>query len=417
MCRPESARKICQQNTGCIVTDHWSVRTKALGEDAERSVRFNINSIINDRLEELDITQRSAPSEAHYTEIVLEELCHPLKGGRTIGKIREHLASIYRVFLRDKTLQLVFNGEPLVYESPVVLHASCYRNSSDPSLTWRKNIDMDFGAGQRVTGFAALRETASTSHAGFALFRRNRLIEGSADDTYRPAKIFGNSNSYRYQRLFGELHLQGFEVSHTKDGFRWEEYEEEFLDLLKEDLEREPLNLLDQAEGFRAKLHRKTVEERARKATDVVATVIERDLPVVLELDEEHPAEPALIPFSLPAPELTLTERIINVKTNNNNQWRLTVRTVLDPAIGEWLKVGERKQVIEGGITLNQVDVQVSLVHPFVIRFLGPANENVELFIRMGASFALAFRLGDAAGRQGYLHYLNELLRDPFSNP
>lgn len=119
----------------------------------------------------------------------------------------------------------------------------------------------------------------------------------------------------------------------------------------------------------------------------------------------------------MPAPELTLTERIINVKTNNNNQWRLTVRTVLDPAIGEWLKVGERKQVIEGGITLNQVDVQVSLVHPFVIRFLGPANENVELFIRMGASFALAFRLGDAAGRQGYLHYLNELLRDPFSNP
>lgn len=405
------------KSAACWFANHWSVRTKALGEDVERSVRFNINSIINDRLEELDITQRSVPLASHYTEIVLEELCHPPKGGRTIGKIREHLASIYRVFLRDKTLQLVFNGEPLVYEDHAVLQAPWYKNPSDPSQTWKKNIDMDFGAGQRVTGFAALRETASTSHAGFALFRRNRLIEGSADDAYRPAKVFGNSNSYRYQRLFGELHLQGFEVSHTKDGFRWEEYEEEFLDLLKEELEREPLDLIDQAEGFRAKLHRKTVEERARKATDVVATVIERDLPDVLELDEDHPAEPALIPFSLPAPELTLTERIINVKTINNNQWRLTVRTVLDPAIGEWLKVGERKQVIEGGITLNQVDVQVSLVHPFVIRFLGPANENVELFIRMAAAFALAFRLGDAAGRHGYLHYLNELLRDPFSNP
>lgn len=404
------------KSAACWFANHWSVRTKAIGEDVERSVRFNINSIINDRLEELDITQRAVPSESHYTEIVLEELCHPLKGGRTIGKIREHLASIYRVFLRDKTLQLVFNGEPLVYESPAVLHASSYRNPSGPSLTWQKNIDMDFGAEQRVTGFAALRETASTSHAGFSLFRRDRLIEGSADDTYRPAKVFGNSNSYRYQRLFGELHLQGFEVSHTKDGFRWEEYEEEFLDLLKEELEREPLNLIDQAEGFRAKLHRKTVEERARKATDTVATVIERDLPVVLEFDEEQPAEPAPIPPALLAPSVMLTERIINVKTHNS-QWRLTVRTTLDPSIGDWLKLGESKRVTEGGATLNQVDVHVSLAHPFVVRFIGAGNENIELFIRMAAAFALAFRLGDAAGRCGYLHYLNDLLREPFSNP
>lgn len=404
------------KSAACWFANHWSVRTKALGEDVERSVRFNINSIVNDRIEELEISQRTVPREAHYTEIVLEELCHPPKGGRTIGKIREHLASIYRVFLRDKTLQLVFNGEPLVYEDPAVLQAPCYRNPSDPSQTWKKNIDMDFGAGQRVTGFAALRETASTSHAGFALFRRNRLIEGSADDTYRPAKVFGNSNSYRYQRLFGELHLQGFEVSHTKDGFRWEEYEEEFLDLLKEELEREPLDLIDQAEGFRAKLHRKSVEERARKATDVVATVIERDLPDVLALDEAHPAAPAPIPLSLLAPDVTLTERIINVKTHNSH-WRLTVRTSLDPAIGDWLKLGESKQVTEGGISLNQIDVHVSLAHPFVIRFIGAGNENVELFIRMAAAFALAFRLGDAAGRRGYLHYLNELLREPFSNP
>jgi hypothetical protein len=398
------------KSAACWFANHWSVRTKALGENVERSVHFNINSIINDRLEELDIAQRLVPRDAHYTEIVLVELCHPPKG-RTIGKIREHLASIYRVFLRDKTLQLAFNGELLVYEDPAVLQAPYYRNLSDPSQIWKKNIDMDFGVGQRVTGFAALRETASTSHGGFALFRRNRLIEGSADDTYRPAKIFGTSNSFRSQRLFGELHLQGFEVSHTKDGFRWEEYEEEFLDLLKEELEREPLDLIDQAEGFRAKLHRKTVEERARKATDVVATVMERDLPVVLELDEKHPAEPAPIPLTL-----VLTERIISVKTRNS-QWQLTVRTALDPAIGDWLKLGESKQVTEGGITLNQVDIHVSLTHPFVVRFIGASNENVELFIRMAAAVALAFRLGDAAGRRGYLHYLNELLREPFSNP
>ncbi|MFZ6644054.1 hypothetical protein ACO0LL_30380, partial [Undibacterium sp. TC4M20W] len=38
-------------------------------------------------------------------------------------------------------------------------------------------------------------------------------------------------------RIFGELHIEGFDVSHTKDGFRWEEYEDEFLDLLKDAIE------------------------------------------------------------------------------------------------------------------------------------------------------------------------------------
>jgi len=37
----------------------------------------------------------------------------------------------------------------------------------------------------------------------------------------RPEFIFGTGNSYRRQRLIGEIHLEGFEVSHTKDGFQW----------------------------------------------------------------------------------------------------------------------------------------------------------------------------------------------------
>src|SRR5207237_4652856 len=120
-------------------------------------------------------------------------------------------------------------------------------------VEWKKDIDFDFGLGLRAHGFAALRETASTSEAGFALFRRERLIIGSADEGYRPETIFGKSNSYRYQRLFGELHLEGFEVSHTKDGFRWDENEQPFLDLLREHLDTDDLPLLRHAEAHRAR--------------------------------------------------------------------------------------------------------------------------------------------------------------------
>ena len=242
------------------------------------------------------------------------------------------------------------------------------------------------------------------------------MIEGSADETYRPTKIFGSSNSFRYQRLCGELHLEGFEVSHTKDGFRWEEYEEEFLDLLKEELEKEPANLLDQAEGFRAKLHRKSIEQQTRLASEVVALVIERDLPAVITEDETHHVDPAPIPLKLPPLAATLTERVIRVKTSDSS-WRLTVRTTIDPAIGEWLKIGEHRRGDGEDQSINLIEMQISLAHPFVERFAGASNENVELFIRMAAAYALSLRLGEAAGRRGYLHYFNELLRDPFSNP
>lgn len=202
-----------------------------IGESEEKTVHFDISQIVEDNLEELTVESRSSQPNTHFTEIILSNLHRPPQG-RTIGKIREHLASIYRVFIRDGLLELRFGDEGLSYSQPRILCAPFHEKTSETPRLWRKEIDFDFGIGLRARGFAALRERASTSHAGFALFRRNRLIQGSADEGYRPKLIFGNPNSYTYQRLFGELHLEGFNVSHTKDGFQWDENEEPFLELL-----------------------------------------------------------------------------------------------------------------------------------------------------------------------------------------
>ena len=100
---------------------------------------------------------------------------------------------------------LSFDSQVLRYEDPAILTAPYFEDPEGEPVLWRKPIDFDFGESQRIHGFAALRRTGSTAEAGFALFRRDRLIEGSADDAYRPSFIFGASNSYTYQRLFGEL--------------------------------------------------------------------------------------------------------------------------------------------------------------------------------------------------------------------
>src|SRR5207247_2449807 len=224
------------------------------------------------------------------------------------------LASIYRVFIRKGIVELTFDGDVLSYPEPKVLAAPFYRNSEGDPVVWRKELDFDFGLGLRAYGFAALRETGSTSRAGFALFRRDRLIQRSADEGYRPEAVFGRSNSFTYQMLFGELQLEGFEVSHTKDGFRWDEHEDVFLEYLTEELNKPPLRLLDQAEGYRVRRRAEEAAEGADTAARRTAEAIQRDVPPVLERQLDAPPDNERLPAALPAAHPMAATRALNVK-------------------------------------------------------------------------------------------------------
>lgn len=407
------------KSAACWFAKKWSVRTKAYGENVERIVKFDIDEIVEDGIEELTIAEVPSQPLRHYTVIELSDLCHVPKK-RTIGKIKEHLASIYRTFLRDKTLTLTFGRDELTFEETPILRAAPYREPPTMPIEWRKSIEMDLGGSHKVTGFAALREVGSTTHAGFALFRRGRLIEGSADESYRPEQIFGKSNSYTYQRLFGELHLSGFDVSHTKDGFRWEEHEELFLELLKDELKAAPMNLLDQAEGYRAKQRKRTadLEKVAETATNKVADVVERELAPVLEEETLHPANPPAVPLVIQAPSVSGFERTVEVRVSTTI-WTLTIKASTDPTVSDWLRVGDSTKPVQDGQRQRSVQVDVSLVHPFVERFGGADNENLEVFVRFASASALAAALSSEAGGkpQFFLHHLNKLLRETFAAP
>lgn len=405
------------KSAACWFARKWSVRTKAIGEPVERVVHFDIDRIVEDRIEEVSIAEVPSSAARHYTSLELLDLCHVPKR-RTLGKIKEHLASIYRVFLRDQSLILDFNGEPLAYEAVPILKAPPFRDLAAEPVIWRKDILMDLGGDHRVIGFAALRDVGSTTHAGFALFRRDRLIEGSGDESYRPEYVFGMSNSFTHQRLFGELHLSGFEVSHTKDGFRWEEHEELFLELLKDDLKMGPLNLLDQAEGHRAKLHNRNLEELARKAANSVGDVVERQLAPVLEEEANHPANPPATPSEIQTPSVSGFERVVEVHVGTTT-WILTIKASTDPSIGDWIRVGDAIKTVADGTKCRTVQVDVSLVHPFVERFAGAGNENLEIFVRCASAVALAAALSTESGAkpQFFLHHLNKLLRETFAAP
>jgi hypothetical protein len=241
------------------------------------------------------------------------------------------------VFLSGGLMELTFNGEELSFEEPEVLEVPYYRTPEGPALKWEKEIDFDLGGGLKVKGFAALRRTGSVSQAGFALFRRGRLIQGSGDESYRPREIFEDPNSFIFQRLFGELQLDGFEVSHTKDGFRWDENEETFLSLLKEHLNSEPLPLLDQARGYRVRPRPQEIRTGAEAAVQSTATVIQTAVATVLEGQVQTAPDDSTPPPSLPD-AATSSSRTIDIDLRGT-KWRITIELSSDPAVGEWLTV------------------------------------------------------------------------------
>lgn len=408
------------KSAACWFAERWSVRTKAIGETLERTIHFDVRHIVDNKIESLSAEPRDIEnSSAPYTVVTLRGL-HHVPQGRTLGKIKDHLASIYRMFLRDGRMTLRFNNEPLSYTTAPVLKAVKYTAPGVPlqgtdakPVQWRKDIALDFGKGQRVTGFAALREVGSTPLAGFALFRRDRLIEGSHDETYRPSFIFKQTNSYPYQRLFGELHVEGFEVSHTKDGFRWEEYEDVFLEFLKAELEAEPLDLLAQADNYRALPSKKSIEARAAAATALVAGYIEKDVAPLLAESQANPTAGPPLPRTLAPSELQASEQTVAVN-DGNWDWVITIRTSVDPATEDWISLAKQDPVPGDLDETRRLVVDLALAHPFSSEFLGANNENVELFLRIATAVCISLVLAqDVTGEapEAVLYHFNYLMR------
>ncbi len=401
------------KSAACWFSPRWSVRTTALREPVERTVRFDVERIVHDQLEELAIEEVASDPDRHFTEITLEGLHHvPVK--RTVTKIKEHLTDIYRVFIRNGLLELFFVGDLLIYDEPSILHVPYVRDPDGAPRRWRKVIHFDFGHGLSANGFAALRDPGSFAKSGFALFRRGRLIQGSADDGYRPGMIFGQAGSHRSLRMFGELHLEGFEISHTKDGFRWDENEQPFLELLKVHLNEESLPLLHQADDYRILHARNERKAVAQQAMDKATDAIERALPSVLPRVASQPlvntrAEALDAQVKLAARELQIRFR--------GRDWIIRIELTDDPAEGQWLSMSDQPP---SDVCPEVIEIRLSLAHPFMVSFAQTDPGSVEALLRVAAGLALAEKLAREAGQKytGTIRRnLNDLLRVALSQP
>lgn len=404
------------KSAACWFAQRWSVRTSSLGEPVQRTVRFDIANILANDVDELDVETGASSVDSHFTEVVLESLNQSL-AGRTIGKVKDHLRDIYRCYLREGTLVLEVNGDTLSHHKPDVLSAPYFQTPHASTITWEKEIDWDLGGGQTVKGFAALRKVGKGTEAGFALFRRKRLIQGSADDGWKPQEVFGSPNSYRHQRLFGELHLTGFDVSHTKDGFRFED-ESAFAQLLAEKLDEGELPLLKQGEGYRQNAARPVLQRNAEAAVKGTSEDMRSHLEDAMPPAAEQAAAPEPPRPEAPSSEATkLADQDFSFDFRGA-PWTVVVRIADDDGNGDWLEVRDA-QAGAGKGGGRRLEIQLSSRHPFMTKFAQRDAEVMQALMRVAASMGIAealLRSASSPNPSAIRRTANELLRDVFSS-
>lgn len=235
------------------LANKWCVYTKALGEDVERFTEFDLQKVTTEEKEELVVIEKNAPANEHYTRIILSQLSTNAPKPGQMEKIRRHLSSIYRQFLRTGNVEIIVNGQSLEAPDYGILYAPFYKTPDGENILWRKEIDFEMGE-YKAKGFIAILDKIQNGANGLVLMRRGRVIVGGGDERYFPTVIFGQSGSFRYRRLFGEIELEGFEVSFNKNGFREEEDLYLFMDALKDELKADNLNILGQTDNYRQRL-------------------------------------------------------------------------------------------------------------------------------------------------------------------
>jgi hypothetical protein len=110
------------------------------------------------------VSERAAPADQHYTIVEIKKM-HQKFGGRTLGKIKENLKSIYRLDTRDGVLLLKWGDTELGYDDSLT-----FLKAVD-GTPYVKNFNFDVN-GKSVSGWAGILDSGGRTKAGFAVARR-----------------------------------------------------------------------------------------------------------------------------------------------------------------------------------------------------------------------------------------------------
>lgn len=204
------------KTAACWLGNRWIIKTKKLGESVEHTVTVDVDKVAGKQSDGVVYTSAPKAQDRHYTIIEVVAMNRSFQG-RTLGKIGDFLRSMYRSDLRTGILNLWWRGQVLTWDS-----MDGRLLVAGDGQKYRKDFAFDVD-GKTVKGWVGVLDPGSRADAGFSILQADRVVRGWPD-AWRPSSLYGQlqgSNDLVNQRLVGEIHLDGFDVSHTKDSILW----------------------------------------------------------------------------------------------------------------------------------------------------------------------------------------------------
>jgi hypothetical protein len=405
---------------------YYTISSAALGEGKRRTVTFDIEKIVREKLTDLDIEKTDKKPTEHGTRIVMSKLNKAAPQGQTLGKLRRYLASMYREFLRNGSVEIYVGGEQLTYEVPEMLVAPFWANSKGPAEnsvekkwvqnfsieltdTWEIDLDEDRPkVPQVIEGWVGILAKGDNRKSGLALTWRGKVIYGAgsmadeaSEEIYRPYEIYRTRSSNQFLRLIGEIDVSDMKVTAFKDRVDWKNgQEEEFLSKLAQALNSGDEPLLPMAMHYRATY-------RGPNITDQ----IESALNAAVEAVKEEFTKPG---SSLTIPIAETEERIDSTEPHASKP----VVKVVEVAPGEELTL----EVIDAPFDNRLVSVKAQTdsykisfnrAHPFVNSFASLPEADLDPVLRFAIAIGLSEVRAKTAGIPSATYYrqmINDLL-------
>ena len=358
------------KTAACWFGSKWSVYSTQLGSEFGYSATVDVDRLAKFKDDEVDLDIFESTPEEHYTIIKIENLNKKITGARTIGKVKELLSSIYREDIRSGEISITYGETELAYKDPTIFEESL---ENGETRRWKKEISFSIphnGMDLYCHGFIALRIPASLHDAGFTLFRRGRVIVGGPDKNYRPKELFGDQNSFEYQRLFGELHMDNWAVTQAKDSFDWhtDGLEESFIEALQpliKEYRQKAGNLRVRQQAQTNTVMSQTVSdfERAGVISEASATPVDTPTPAIpiqepSEMGEDSLGQPEVSVIEDTAPSNDAAARIVGPKNYNmpfrykDKDYLFEIHFDSSNAMNSWVNV-TKKNSTNYQITIN----------------------------------------------------------------
>lgn len=389
----------------------WTVKSTQYGSKYSYVATVDIPKLKENNLNSIEIHRGHVDSKTHGTEIIIEQVTKRITGSRTIAKIRDLLSSMYRRDINNRNIEVLFNGVPIVFEDYPVL--TNFRGKE-----WKKDLDFMvqfLDKEYRVTGFVAIMNPGSFPKSGFALFRQDRVIIGGTDANYKPYAIFGQAQSQRSLKLFGELNMNDFPVNQAKDGFIWDDgLEDAFIDELKANIQEyiEIADLSIKQRDAESQYSDEKSEELHNDVDNAIQNAFsENDFD---NIDDNEEDDSDYQQYKKEYIEVETEEKILG--TNRNYAIPISPVKKVDFVV-KWATGNNNYWIEYDNYEPDKYDVTINIEHPFFMPF-----SKDETFKKVLEKFALAFILSERQAKnisyyEGYIptnvikNYMNNYLK------